>query len=463
MLKKFLLGAERISQPLKFAASLSVYWISTFFGGRLRVRWARWAYALDHRNKLALDDLVERRPKACDGGAQIDLQRWALSIVERDPMTFVAVANNNASNSVEQARASLVDWAYRCPEHDAVDLYNLAKQGSVVRSGDAGMCQYPWAYLAQQQEVNVLLAVAERAASSDADRIRSWLARWAYSFYDQDYLTIHFASTGSENVENARIDAFYALVAARTKMTQHPQAHSAQRFMVNSSSATHDQSPSQNGQDRFVLYALGEERRGEGFFVEFGATDGHELSNTYLLEREFGWNGIVAEPNPGYQAALHRNRRCGISDHCVWRQSGEKVRFQVVDSAPALSTIDEFRDSDNHDRSRTTTIEVPTITLNDLLKQHRAPRQIDYISIDTEGSELAILEAFDFAAYDVSVFTIEHNFTPARVKILRLMQQQGYVRVFETISQWDDWYVRADLAARLEQPQSAERALKMAG
>jgi len=109
----------------------------------------------------------------------------------------------------------------------------------------------------------------------------------------------------------------------------------------------------------------------------------------------------------------------------------------------------EFQNADQHDRSTATTIEVPTITLNDLLEQHKAPRRIDYISIDTEGSELAILEAFDFSAYDVQAFTIEHNFTPAREKIQRLMQSHDYVRVLEAFSRWDDWYVRADIASQL--------------
>ncbi|MEA2989895.1 MAG: hypothetical protein QOG83_2606 [Alphaproteobacteria bacterium] len=39
-------------------------------------------------------------------------------------------------------------------------------------------------------------------------------------------------------------------------------------------------------------------RKTSGYFVEFGATDGSNLSNTYLLERDFGWHGILAEPNP---------------------------------------------------------------------------------------------------------------------------------------------------------------------
>ena len=51
---------------------------------------------------------------------------------------------------------------------------------------------------------------------------------------------------------------------------------------------------SQIYQDIFVLYTLNWKRN--GFFVEFGATNGFDLSNSYLLEKDFGWKGILCEP-----------------------------------------------------------------------------------------------------------------------------------------------------------------------
>ncbi len=453
--------AQRLRQFWRFSASLGVYWISTFFGGRLRVRWLSWAYALDDRNKLALHDLVDRCPAALGADAQTTLQQWAYSIVQGDPLTFAKVVETNATTESERGKASLIDWAYRCPADDAVALFNLAQRAAEDNFENLTARHYPWAYLAQQHGVPFVLDVVERFAPTGADKMLAWLARWTRSLEWGDFSAI-VAAIASAQGEDPRVDAFYALVAAKTEASRHPQAHLAQRLAIHLSSQTYEQSVSQNFQDRFVLFALGE-RRGQGYFVEFGVDDGLELSNTYLLERDLGWSGIVAEPNPARQTAVRRYRHCHISDHCVWSRSGEKVRFQVVDLYPALSTIAEYQDVDYKDRSRATTIEVPTITLNDLLKQHNAPRRIDYISIDTEGSELAILEAFDFTAYDVSVFTIEHNFTPARAKLHRLMQQQGYTRVLEAFSRWDDWYVRADLAAQLGIPASSERPLKIAG
>jgi hypothetical protein len=85
---------------------------------------------------------------------------------------------------------------------------------------------------------------------------------------------------------------------------------------------------------------------------------------------------------------------------------------------------------------------VPTISLMDLLQQAQTPRRVEYLSVDTEGSELNILAAFDFRQYEFQVIPIEHNYTPNRGHLHELLMRQGYLRNFEALSQWDDWYVR---------------------
>ena len=199
-------------------------------------------------------------------------------------------------------------------------------------------------------------------------------------------------------------------------------------------------STSQIGQDMFVLAELGFKR--DGFFVEFGATNGKDLSNTWMLEKEMGWTGILAEPAWVWHDDLVKNRTAKISFDCVWSKSHELLSFNQS-SSPELSTIDDFSDSDMHkdDRKIGDKYEVYTTSLMDLLKKYKAPKEIDYLSIDTEGSEFEILSAFDFDAYKIKVITCEHNFTPMRDKILNLLLSKGYVRKYQEFSQFDDWYV----------------------
>ncbi len=87
---------------------------------------------------------------------------------------------------------------------------------------------------------------------------------------------------------------------------------------------------------------------------------------------------------------------------------------------------------------------VPTITLNDLLLEAQAPREIDYLSIDTEGSELSILQAFDFDRWRVKLISVEHNKTPLRAEIHDLLAARNYRRKWTRLSGVDDWYVLQD-------------------
>lgn len=206
---------------------------------------------------------------------------------------------------------------------------------------------------------------------------------------------------------------------------------------------TLSRSKSQIRQDLFVLCELN--FKTEGFFVEFGATNGVDLSNTYLLEKEFGWTGILAEPAKRWHGALKSNRQCQIETDCVWRESNTTIKFREAEVGE-LSTIDSFSSSDcNREmRSDAQTYDVTTISLEDLLAKFNAPRRIDYLSIDTEGSEYQILESFDFDKYQFRVITCEHNFAPQREKVLSLLTRNGYVRKHENVSGFDDWYVRVD-------------------
>ncbi len=194
-------------------------------------------------------------------------------------------------------------------------------------------------------------------------------------------------------------------------------------------------------QDLFVLYETREMRN--GYFVEFGATNGVDLSNTYLLEKEYGWTGILAEPARFWHEQLRGNRASIIDHRCVWRRSGERIEFRQS-WTPELSGILQSNRADYRSAQRYLggSYTVETVSLNDLLQQHNAPARIDYLSVDTEGSELEILASFDFERYDIGVLTVEHNNTPERDGLYRLLTSKGYVRKLQTCSRFDDWYVK---------------------
>ena len=203
-------------------------------------------------------------------------------------------------------------------------------------------------------------------------------------------------------------------------------------------------SKSQIFQDLFCLVELWPEITESSFFVEFGATNGIDLSNTFLFEKYFGMNGILAEPARVWKQALYANRNTNISTRCLWTESNSVLTF-VEDVIPDLSRVAFSSTSDFQDKFRSTqhVYTVETISLNDLLVEFDAPKIIDYISVDTEGSEFEILSSFNFRKHRFNFISVEHNFTKNQRKIDALLEENGYKRIHRLVSLWDAWYVPA--------------------
>ena len=106
---------------------------------------------------------------------------------------------------------------------------------------------------------------------------------------------------------------------------------------------------SQLGQDIVALVINRFKKK--GFFIEFGATNGFDLSNTYLLEKKYNWKGIVAEPLPAWHSDLRKNRDCSIDTRCLWSSSNQNLDFIDVEEKE-LSTIKIFANSDGHSKIR---------------------------------------------------------------------------------------------------------------
>jgi FkbM family methyltransferase len=191
---------------------------------------------------------------------------------------------------------------------------------------------------------------------------------------------------------------------------------------------------SQAGQDRWVHTVLDGR---VGYFVDVGAYDGVESSNTYALE-QLGWDGVCIEASPSMAAACAHNRRCTTVGRAVAEREGF-VRFagdRVVASGG---------------------IQVPCSPLGEILRSVRAPRQIDYLSLDVEGHELIALQGIDFDYYTVLMITVEHNLYangPAYKHALwEYLDEHGFVRVIEDalciapdypqyhMQPYEDWYV----------------------
>jgi FkbM family methyltransferase len=197
---------------------------------------------------------------------------------------------------------------------------------------------------------------------------------------------------------------------------------------------------SQIEQERWV-FAMCNGRR-DGRFAEIGAFDGVLHSNSYFLESEHGWRGVCVEPNPSLFAKLKASRSAICLERAVYRESGQILSFIP---SQEIGTLVEFAGDDRYadDRAQAVAthglIQVETISFDEIAAtEDFAETGFDYVSLDTEGSELEILRTIDFARHRIALLTIEHNFVePRREEMRVLLAEAGYDRLNVG---FDDWY-----------------------
>lgn len=190
---------------------------------------------------------------------------------------------------------------------------------------------------------------------------------------------------------------------------------------------------SQYGQDKFVVEQILDYRR-DGVFVDIGAHDGATFSNTLFIEEQLGWAGIAVEPSRTTFESLQQRRECTVENICVSDREGMVPFLEIAGDVEAdmLSGITDLYDDRHAERVKRTVAahaaeatlrEVPCVTLNSLARKHSL-EHIDFLSIDTEGGELEILEAVDWNSLSISVICVENNYKSH--SFMRLLRPRGY-------------------------------------
>lgn len=176
-------------------------------------------------------------------------------------------------------------------------------------------------------------------------------------------------------------------------------------------------SQSQLGQDEWVLSLFGKD---VGCYVDVGFHDGIFLSNTYLLEKK-GWFGLGIDPFP--QNFISRPRTI-IYENIVYDVPGVVVDVCINGVfSGILSDIDRHKNQ----TINKPLIQLTTKTLESILDEAKFPSFIEYLSLDTEGSEYKILSSFDFNKYSFGCITVEHNMEVQKRKLIRdKLENNGY-------------------------------------
>ncbi len=213
-----------------------------------------------------------------------------------------------------------------------------------------------------------------------------------------------------------------------------------------------EQYTSQNGQDEYLDKVVFN-RKKNGIFIDIGAYDGIDLSNTYFFEKHRGWSGLCFEPTPNVFKKLISNRNCICVNACVDKEESSK-QFINVEGLEVLNGLAYSYDEEHMNRLKQEAEEsnktlnfsrVNTVLLNKVCELNSI-NNADYCSIDVEGNELEILKSIDFDRLRISVFSIECNYDFNALD--HFMFTRGYKMINKLGA--DVIYVRHDIRDKLK-------------
>ena len=174
-----------------------------------------------------------------------------------------------------------------------------------------------------------------------------------------------------------------------------------------------------------------------GTYIELGANDGLSQSNTWWLERDHGWSGLLIEPTLNRYLELVRNRgsknffACAACVPMDYPDSAVRLTYgdlMTTTSSGLLIAVDEeahARAARNHVDHQVTTF-AQARTLSSLIDEAGIGPTIDFLSLDVEGAELMVLEGVDFSRHSIRWILVE---TRDQDAITLFLEARGYAFV----------------------------------
>jgi FkbM family methyltransferase len=196
----------------------------------------------------------------------------------------------------------------------------------------------------------------------------------------------------------------------------------------------------QFGEDRELRTILG--KRDRGTCVEVGANDAIQDSNSYLFE-QMGWDCVLVEPNPDLCNELRRVRRARVYEYAASDTSGEAVLHVAHGTARAHGVSSLGLEGEQHVHGFgfvAQPLVVRTQTLDWILHDAGMSPPLDFVTIDVEGHELAVLRGFDIERWMPRVLIVEDNSNYRDRSVRKHLARFGFVPFRRTGV--NDWYAR---------------------
>lgn len=184
-----------------------------------------------------------------------------------------------------------------------------------------------------------------------------------------------------------------------------------------------------------------------GTYIELGANDGLFSSNTYHLQKQLNWKGILIEPALDLYFKCKRNRgNCNLVLNYACVPFSYKEKFVTMIYSGAMTTTDdlqnEIENPGNHAKSggkfipnydKLIRFATQGKTLNKILIEANVKDEIDFLSLDVEGVEIEVLKGIDFKKYSFKYMLIESR----DIEKLSLFLSQKNYKLVEQLTEID--------------------------
>lgn len=187
---------------------------------------------------------------------------------------------------------------------------------------------------------------------------------------------------------------------------------------------------SQAGQDRFIHRTFFRNKK-FGIFVEVGGYNGWEGSNCFFFETMRRWSGVIVEASPRLVREIAETRVAEVVHAALSNRDGSAEFIEVTAGFTQMGglvgdyTSRRLKILRGNPKHQERIVTVPTMRLERLLREHDFDH-VDYCSIDVEGAERSILTDFDFAAFDITVLSVENNLRSAAGTLRDILEPAGY-------------------------------------
>jgi len=287
-------------------------------------------------------------------------------------------------------------------------LWNTEKFGTVI---------YPPKEVLQKQNVEILIAIANKFTSVEISEIcKNADVEFSISSVIKKQFTVNLVQ-----LDGLRRDVLYKF----QNCTYLSVKDTDRLFELGGQHQLHFSA--QYAQD--IVAYLFFKGKTDGFYIDIGANDGFSGSTTYWAE-QIGWKGICVEPQKNVFERMKKARKCAIYNCAVSNCSQESVEFIMFPGIDTRSGLADSMSQSHIEAAKTfSNMEktfVSTKTFGNIMNDFPNVSYVDFLSVDTEGHEMQVLQSIDFEKFKFGLIAIE---TTDGSDVAQFVENSGYKKL----------------------------------